>query len=173
MKSLVLILVILFLISGSGFSQPILGSTPDGDIEFCVLTINGEEDEPIDVFEEYDWIFFEDLFWFDFPDGVHVIELRCGNPLEESDDIMFYLKVISYDETRYFEIVPDPENKDPRYLAKFDPEKAVAEITNGVTVIKPRPPEEEDEEDNGSSGGGSENGGGGGGGGCFITTSAK
>jgi len=69
---------------------------------------------------------------------------------------MFYINVEYWASSIKYEIVPDPNNKDPNYLIKFTGSMKAEVYSDNVVVVDP-PPDVD-------------SGGGGGGGGCFIDT---
>jgi hypothetical protein len=155
MKTLILVAFCVVISATLVFSQPILKSEPAGNVEtFYIMTINGQEFAQVELKEKYNWLIFKDIADLNLPDGQHEIKLRVGNDQIESEDVMFYIRVEHYPSSIKYEIIPDPENLDPNYLAKFTGSMTAEVYNDDVVVVDP--PED--------------NGGGGGGGGCFINT---
>lgn len=155
MKSLILVALSVLVSATIVFSQPILKSEPAGNKEtFYIITVNDQELPPSELKEEYNWMIFKDIVELNLPDGQHKIELRVGNETDESENVMFYILIETWPSLIKYEILPDPENKDPNYLVKFDGSLKAEVYNDNVVVVTPP-------EDNG--------GGGGGGGGCFIS----
>ena len=156
MKTLILAVLSVLISATIVFSQPILKSEPDGNKEtFYIMTVDGKELQQVELLEKYDWTIFKDIAELNLSEGHHEIKLRVGNQTDESDDIMFYINVVYLLNSIEYEIVPDPNNKDPNYLAKFTGSMKAEVYDDNVVVVVPPP-------DTG--------GGGGGGGGCFINT---
>ena len=153
MKSLILVALSVLISATIVFSQPILKSEPAGNIEtFYIMTVDDQEFPQVELKEEYNWMIFKDIAELNLPDGQHKIELRVGNETDESENVMFYILIETWPSLIKYEILPDPENKDPNYLVKFDGSLKAEVYNDGDVVVTP--PED--------------NGGGGGGGGCFI-----
>ena len=142
MKRIGIALLLIAFCAGRALSEPILASDPSGNnTEFFIMSVDGEELQPSHALEKYNWVFFKDLAELGLFDGWHEVKLRSCNESEESEDLIFFLDVQTFENFRRFEIVPDPDNNDPEYLYKFDPDFAVAEIADGQVIIKPRPPD--------------------------------
>lgn len=141
MKRLLIVAAALFWLPLCSSAQPLLGADPYGDCsEFFILTIDGQELEPIECKEKYNWMLFKDLAELQLSDGFHEIKMRSCTEVAESADIKFFIEVGTYSGYRLFEIVPDPENEDLEYLAKFDYERMAAQVfDDGKVVVNPKP----------------------------------
>lgn len=136
-----IIVTLLLLFSVQGWPQPIFNAMPGkGDVQFYILSIDGEEREPIPALQIYNFKFLHDFARLNLPDGYHEFKLRTGNDMEESEDIIFYVDILTYDDFVRFEIMPDDSNTDAGYLERFDRDFAVAEVyADGTIIIKPAP----------------------------------
>jgi len=145
-----LLLVLFFMIVPlGGSSQPILTADPciSGNDSYT-LVVNEVGVEEITAFERYHWVFFKDLYEMKLVDGTHKMELSSCEDGEPSAGLLFYIRVKTHEGFKRYEILPDPDNNDLEYLAKFDPKFSVAEVyDDGRVVVKPR--EDDKPEDKG------------------------
>jgi hypothetical protein len=141
MKKIAIIVTILFWLPLYTSAQPVIGADPCGECsEFFILTVDGEELEPIPCEAKHNWILFKDLAGLGLLDGFHEMKMRTCTEGEESAEIIFFVEIGTYEGYRLFEIVPDPENKDLNYLGKFDYDHMVAQVFNdGKVVVNPKP----------------------------------
>jgi hypothetical protein len=164
MKKIILVVLALLLTISIVSSQPILKlETYDNNIDFYIMTVNGQELPQVELNEKYNWNIFEDMAKLNLPNGSHEIKVRVGNDTDESEDLLFYVSVEHLPTVITYKIIPDPENEDLIYQSKFSGSLKAEVYNDGVVIVYP--PENDDSDDDG--------GGGGGGGGCFIISSSK
>lgn len=136
-----LIVLITFVLFSIVYAQPIILKSVTSDyIEFYIITVNGDElEEDVPVRGEFgNYHLLKNLQELNLKNGTHEILLRTGNEEDESEDIMFFIKVKNSKKHISYTIIPDPNNDDPNYLLKFDYDNLEVRVKKPKSPRNPR-----------------------------------